>query len=105
MLRLYWFTVEFGLIKAEHGTVSYGGGILSSYEETIYAVESDEPERIPFDLITAMRTPYRIDQVQPIYFVIDSFHDLYDFMDDLLHTADEAIALGDFEPKFPTDDL
>ncbi len=104
--RLYWFTVEFGLIQTAKGPLSYGGGILSSIGETVYAVESPEPQRQPFDLLTAMRTPYRIDQFQTIYFVIESFEQLFEIThDNLLDRCDEAIRLGDFEPSFPIDDL
>ena len=55
--RLFWFTVEFGLIQTDQGVRCYGGGILSSKNETVYAVESDIPQRKPFDLIEVLRTP------------------------------------------------
>lgn len=106
LARLYWFTVEFGLIQTARGPLPYGGGILSSNSETIYAVESNLPQRKPFDLMTVLRTPYRIDQLQTIYFVINSLEDLYQLLSlDLLSLCDMAQDLGDFPPSFPTDDL
>lgn len=101
--RLYWFTVEFGLINTPKGIRCYGGGILSSKNETIYAVESNTPERIPFgDGSDAIRTPYRIDIIQPVYYVIDSFQQLYSMLeDDIVGHIERNIALGEFPPKFP----
>src|SRR3546814_14501946 len=61
MQRLFWFTVEFGLIATEEGIRIYGAGIASSAGETPYAIESDKPERRPFDALAVFRTPYRID--------------------------------------------
>src|SRR3546814_20964457 len=60
MQRLFWFTVEFGLIATDEGIRIYGAGIASSAGETPYAIESDKPERLPFDALTVFRTPYRI---------------------------------------------
>ncbi len=76
--RLYWFTIEFGLIREGDKAVSYGAGILSSPKELIYAVESAIPKRVPFDVMTSMRTPYLIDDVQTTYFVLDSLQQLRD---------------------------
>jgi len=81
LARLFWFTVEFGLIKTAAGLRAYGGGILSSMSETIYCVESKVPERRPFDPLMALQTPYRIDEIQPIYYVLDSFEQLYHLVD------------------------
>jgi phenylalanine-4-hydroxylase len=78
LARLYWYTVEFGLIRTPDGLRIYGSGILSSKTESIYCLESDTPQRLPFDLMRIMRTPYRIDDVQDTYFVIDSFDQLFD---------------------------
>jgi len=78
--RLFWYTIEFGLIKTDKGLRAYGGGILSSISETVYAIDSPKPKRIPFDLMTALRTPYRIDEIQPLYFVLNDFHQLYELM-------------------------
>ncbi len=74
--RLYWYTVEFGLIREAEGLRIYGSGIVSSAAESRFALESDSPNRIGFDLRRVMRTDYRIDDFQQNYFVIDSFDDL-----------------------------
>ncbi len=71
--RLYWYTVEFGLIDEGEGLRIYGSGIVSSAAETRFALESDSPHRIAFDLKRVMRTDYRIDDFQQNYFVIPSF--------------------------------
>lgn len=76
--RLYWATVEFGLIRGEAGLRIYGSGIVSSKDETLFALESDSPNRIHFNLERAMRTDYRIDDFQQTYMVIDSFAELFD---------------------------
>ena len=103
LARLYWFTIEFGLIKSPHGLRIYGGGILSSKEETIYALESDIPVRKAFDLVDALRTPYRIDILQPIYFIIDDFQQLFDIIhQDLFAAIEEALRLGEHSPLYPT---
>lgn len=75
--RLYWATVEFGLVKSPEGLRIYGSGILSSYGETLFALESPSPNRIHFDLERAMRTDYRIDDFQQTYMVIDGFEELF----------------------------
>src|SRR3546814_12997288 len=80
MQRLFWFTVEFGLIGTEEGIRIYGAGIASSAGKTPYAVESDRPERRPFDALTVFRTPYRIDIFQTVYYVIVSDRQLYDMV-------------------------
>jgi phenylalanine-4-hydroxylase len=76
--RLYWYTVEFGLIATPRGLRAYGAGILSSVGETAYALTSMKPQRLPFQLERVLRTPYRIDGFQHTYFVIDSFAQLFD---------------------------
>lgn len=101
LARLYWFTVEFGLVRTAQGIRSYGAGICSSPGETHYAVESSEPERVPFDPIEALRTPYRIDIYQPLYFVLESFDQLFDLArSDLQAMIDEARRRGDRPPRF-----
>jgi phenylalanine-4-hydroxylase len=91
--RLFWFTVEFGLINTTQGLRIYGGGILSSYEETIYALESQIPERVPFNLEKILRTPYRYDVIQNCYFVVDEIADLYSLKADMiLDTVEKMIA-------------
>jgi len=78
LARLYWYTVEFGLIREDEGLRIYGAGILSSPQETVFALEDDSPNRIGFDVQRLMRTNYIIDDFQQIYFVIDSFEALLD---------------------------
>ena len=78
LTRLYWYTVEFGLIRQEDGLRIYGSGIVSSKGESIHCLESASPNRIGFDLKRIMRTRYRIDSFQKTYFVIDSFDQLMD---------------------------
>jgi phenylalanine-4-hydroxylase len=75
--RLYWYTIEFGLIRTMQGLRVYGAGILSSSGETVYAVDSEVPNRIGFDLARVLSTEYRIDAYQETYFVIDSFEQLF----------------------------
>ncbi len=76
LTRLYWYTVEFGLIDTPEGLRIYGAGIVSSKGESLYSLESAAPNRIGFDLQRIMRTKYRIDTFQKTYFVIDSFEQL-----------------------------
>ncbi len=76
--RLYWYTIEFGLIRQPDGLRAYGAGILSSSGELQYSVKSPEPLRLPLDIERAMRTRYKIDSYQQTYFVIDSFQQLFD---------------------------
>jgi phenylalanine-4-hydroxylase len=75
--RLYWYTIEFGLIRSGAGLRVYGAGILSSKGETVYAIDSDVPNRLGFDLARILTTEYRIDAFQETYFVIDSFEQLF----------------------------
>ncbi len=78
LARLYWYTVEFGLLATPDGLRAYGAGILSSTGELRYSVTNPEPARIGFDLPRIMRTRYRIDSYQASYFVIDSFRQLFE---------------------------
>jgi phenylalanine-4-hydroxylase len=78
LARLYWYTVEFGLIATQEGLRIYGSGILSSAGESIYCLEDPRPHRVGFDLCRVMRTQYRIDRYQETYFVIDGFEQLFD---------------------------
>jgi phenylalanine-4-hydroxylase len=75
--RLYWYTVEFGLIKEGNGLKVYGAGILSSSGETQYSIDSDIPLRMPYDVKKIFQTPYIKDKFQEQYFVIDSYEQLY----------------------------
>lgn len=104
LARLYWFTVEFGLINTKQGLRIYGGGVLSSKNETIYALENNMPERNSFNVLNMLRTPYRIDIMQPVYFVINEYAELYDLVNtDLMSLIQEARALGEFAPRFTHD--
>ena len=93
----------------------YGGGILSSPSETVYALNGNEklhqskhqqqpqnqPEYRPFDLLDVLRTPYRIDHIQPIYYVIDDLDTLFDIVDsDIMGMVKQAMSLGLFEPTY-----
>ncbi len=106
LFRLFWFTVEFGILKTANGFKAYGSGILSSPKETVYSVESDIPQRLPFDPKVVMRTPFRIDIIQPVYFYLNSLDDLYKILDyDLIKLAIEAKELGDFPPSFEPNEI
>ena len=76
LARLYWYTVEFGLIRSGGEQRIYGAGIVSSYGESIFALDDPSPTRLGFDLKRVLRTKYRIDDYQQTYFVIDSFESL-----------------------------
>jgi len=77
LARLYWYTVEFGLIKRPEGLRIYGAGIVSSYGECQYALENADPNRIEFNLERIMRTEYEIDKFQKTYFVIEDYAQLF----------------------------
>ena len=91
LARLYWYTVEFGLIEEAGALRIYGAGIVSSYSESVFALEDPSPNRIGFDLARVMRTEYRIDDYQQNYFVIPS-------LDHLLKVTVET----DFGPLYTT---
>jgi len=76
LARLYWYTVEFGLMEGRDGLRIYGAGIVSSATESVFALEDPSPNRIGFDLVRIMRTDYRIDDFQQVYFVIPSIEAL-----------------------------
>ena len=78
LARLYWYTVEFGLLETPKGLRIYGAGIVSSRAESIFALDDPSPNRLGFDLERVMRTPYRIDDFQQVYFVIPSLKALLD---------------------------
>jgi phenylalanine-4-hydroxylase len=78
LARLYWYTVEFGLIETPKGIRTYGAGILSSAGELPYCIDSPDPNRIGFDLLRIMQTRYKIDTFQETYFVIRDFKQLFD---------------------------
>ncbi|MDP9607508.1 UNVERIFIED_ORG: phenylalanine-4-hydroxylase [Variovorax paradoxus] len=76
LARVYWYTVEFGLVRQPDGLRIYGAGIASSASETRFAVEDDSPNRIRFQLERVMQTRYRIDDFQETYFVLDHLDEL-----------------------------
>lgn len=76
LARLYWYTVEFGLVRESEGLRLYGAGIVSSFGESRFALDNPSPSRVALDLRRVMRTRYRIDDFQQTYFVIESFEDL-----------------------------
>jgi phenylalanine-4-hydroxylase len=78
LARLYWYTVEFGLIETAAGLRIYGSGIVSSKGESVYCLEDPRPNRLGFDLMRVMRTQYRIDDFQTTYFAIRGFDELFD---------------------------
>jgi phenylalanine-4-hydroxylase len=88
LARVYWYTVEFGLVEQNDGLRIYGSGIASSYAESVFAIDDPSPNRIRFDLARVMRTRYRIDDFQETYFVIRN-------LDELL-----ALARIDFGPIY-----
>lgn len=102
LARLYWFTVEFGLLQQGDDLRIYGGGILSSPGETVAALEGENVRRTALDVIDVMRTPYRIDIMQPAYFVLNGLDQLFELSDmDLIGKVQEAKSLGLHEPLFP----
>ena len=106
LARVYWYTVEFGLVRQADGLRIYGSGIASSFAETVFALDDPSPNRIGFELARVMRTRYRIDDFQESYFVLDDleqllrlarvdFAPLYEQVRDLPEFAPGAVAPGD----------
>jgi phenylalanine-4-hydroxylase len=94
--RLYWYTIEFGLIREPQGLRAYGAGILSSSGELRHSVTSPRARRIGLDLVRCMRTRYKIDDYQATYFVIDSFQQLFDMTaPDFTPIYENARSLGE----------
>jgi phenylalanine-4-hydroxylase len=105
LARLYWYTVEFGLMETSAGLRIYGAGIVSSRSESVFALDDPSPNRLGFDLERLMRTPYRIDDFQQVYFVIPSLQALldatladFDALYRRLQTADD-IPIDAVEPQ------
>ena len=80
LARLFWFTVEFGLIQETSGLKLYGSGLLSSPKEAIHALRSPDVERRPFDLEEVCETSFEIDHLQPVLYVLSGFGQLRDAM-------------------------
>ncbi len=106
LARLYWYTVEFGLAREDGDLKIYGAGILSSFGESLYALDSAEPLRPEFDLKRLLRTRYRSDAFQQSYFVIDRFEDALNLVQsgDFFALCDELQSLPDFDPASGTVD-
>jgi phenylalanine-4-hydroxylase len=99
LARLYWYTVEFGLLRTPDGLRIYGAGIVSSKGESIYCLDDAKPNRVAFDLKRILRTRYRIDDFQETYFVIDSFEQLMgETAPDFASIYRELASLPEFEP-------
>ncbi|WP_305857917.1 phenylalanine 4-monooxygenase [Balneatrix alpica] len=103
LARLYWFTVEFGITRTAQDKMRiYGGGILSSIGETDYCFNSDARAIEAFDLLSVLRTPYRIDIMQPVYYLLDHFDQLFELSKlDLLDYVRQARQLGLLPARFP----
>ena len=98
--RVYWYTVEFGLVREGDGVRAYGAGILSSAGELAYSVRSPEPQRLPLQLQRAMRTLYKIDTYQQTYFVLDNMQQLLDFASqDFAPLYEQVAQLGTLPAK------
>ncbi|MFY0613589.1 MAG: phenylalanine 4-monooxygenase [Hyphomicrobiaceae bacterium] len=106
LARLYWYTIEFGLVREADGLRLFGAGIMSSTAESVFALEDPSPNRVQFDLTRVMRTNYIIDDFQQTYFVIDSFEelvaactedfgDVYDALRDLSDIEAQELRDGD----------
>ncbi|MCZ6669315.1 MAG: phenylalanine 4-monooxygenase, partial [Gammaproteobacteria bacterium] len=95
LARLFWFTVEFGLIQTDAGIRAFGAGIVSSRQELVYSVVDPGVERRTFDVIEILRTPYRIDILQPIYYVLESLDQLFELTQrDIIPLIETARTLG-----------
>jgi phenylalanine-4-hydroxylase len=101
LARLYWYTVEFGLIRSGGDLKLYGAGIVSSFGESLFALDDPSPNRIGFDLERVMRTRYKIDDYQQSYFVIDSFEKL--LADTLDTDFGPVYAALETQPELATD--
>jgi phenylalanine-4-hydroxylase len=97
--RVYWFTVEFGLVAQDRGPRIYGAGIVSSFAETRFSLEDPSPNRLKFNLPRVMRTRYRIDDFQETYFILDKLDDLLRLVEiDFAPLYEQAKAMPEIEP-------
>jgi len=108
LARLYWFTVEFGLLDTPEGIKIYGGGILSSPSETHHAT-GNNVEREKLEILDVLRTPYRIDVIQPIYYMLNKVSDLDNLrkheVSEIMALVEQAKALGLHPAKFPAKEI
>ena len=99
LARVYWYTVEFGLVKQSDGLRIYGAGIASSATETVFSVEDASPNRLGFELERVMRTRYRIDDFQETYFVLEHLDDLLQLAHiDFAPLYERVAGAQEFEP-------
>ena len=99
LARVYWYTVEFGLLRQSDGLRVYGAGIASSFTETVFSTEDPSPNRLRFDLERVMRTRYRIDDFQETYFVLDHLDDLLELARvDFAPVYERVARAEEFEP-------
>jgi phenylalanine-4-hydroxylase len=99
LARVYWYTVEFGLVMEDDGPRIYGAGIVSSYTESVFALEDPSPNRVRFDLARVLRTRYRIDDFQETYFVLGGLQELLELARiDFAPWYDRAGRQPDIEP-------
>lgn len=99
LARVYWYTVEFGLVQQADGLRIYGAGIASSFTETVFSLDSSSPNRIGFDLARVMQTKYRIDDFQETYFVVNNLEQLLELARiDFAPNYDSLAGKTDFEP-------
>ncbi|WP_440873870.1 phenylalanine 4-monooxygenase [Thalassotalea sp. PLHSN55] len=107
LARLYWFTVEFGLLDTPQGLRIYGGGILSSPLETEHAVNDKDVDRKALQVLDVLRTPYRIDIMQPVYYMLNKVSDLKTVrklsVEDIMALIEQAKKLGLFPKQYATD--
>lgn len=101
--RLFWFTIETGLIDTSNGLKIYGGSLVSSIKESRYAIENNKVIRRPLNMIDVLRTPYRADILQPIYYIIRNFSELQVFLSDInliKKNIEMAYEFGEIPPLF-----
>ncbi|WP_166416875.1 phenylalanine 4-monooxygenase [Cochlodiniinecator piscidefendens] len=102
LIRLYWFTIEFGVTREKGVLKALGSGLASSPSEMEWSMSSDSPEFRPFDVLDILRTPYRIDIAQPVYFVIDDYDQLFSAAKrNLIADIAQARKMGLHAPKYP----
>ncbi len=97
--RVYWFTIEFGMMKEDGKMKIYGSGIISSNSETIHAIDN-KTQKMDFDVKTMLNTPYRTDIIQDKYFVVDSFDQLYHSLPEIRSGIEKKIAASEKESSF-----
>ncbi len=105
--RFLWYTIEVGLIQTSQGLRIYGGALISSPQESVYSLESDQPERKTFNLLDISRTPYRADILQTNYYIIENLSELYNLefsIENLSSITKLAKQLGEYPAKFRIED-